>query len=84
MNSTCLVGSVGLAVRSKHLISNMTSSSSKDSIQRPLLNANAATVLSEIGLSEEDNHPAPIKPTKRPSVGATKTFNPGRQTKNRL
>lgn len=69
-----------MAVRSKHLMTN--TSPSKESAQMPLLNANAAAVLSELGLSEEDSsHPAPkstLKPTKRPSVGATKPFNPGK------
>lgn len=52
----------------------------------PLLNANAATILSELGLSEEDGHPAPksnVQPTKRPMLGAPKVFNPGKVTREK-
>ena len=71
------IGSVGLAVRSKQL----KSSPSKESTQVPLINANAATVLSELGLSEEDNHLPPksiVKPKKLPSQSASKVFNLGK------
>ena len=78
-NCMCCVyiGSVGLAVRSKQL----KSSPSKESTQIPLLNANAATVLSELGLSEEDNRPPPksiAKPKKPSSHSASKVFNLGK------
>ena len=53
-----------------------------------LLNANAAAVLSELGLSEEDGHPLPkstVKPKKPPSLGtqqsAPRVFNPGKTNK---
>jgi len=77
-----IVDSVGLTVKSKQLKPNMTDSSpSKENAQIPLLNANAATVLSELGLSKEDDHQAPkpiVKPTKRPLTGVSKVFNPGK------
>ena len=63
------------------------SSPSKENTRIPLLNANAVTVLSELGLSEEDSHPAPkstTKPTKRPLTGVSKVFNPGKTAKKVL
>ena len=80
----CLIDSVGLAVRSKQL----KSSPSKESKQMLLLNANAAAVLSELGLSEEDGHPPPrssVKPKRLPSLGAQQSapriFNPGKTSR---
>lgn len=81
----CFTGSVGLAVRSKQPKPSMNTTSSKENTQIPLLNANAAAVLSELGLSEEDGYPAQkstVKPTKRPSLNAPKVFDhPGRASK---
>lgn len=78
----CLIDSMGSAVRSKQL----KSSPSKESTQIPLLNANAAAVLSELGLSE-DGHPPPkssVRAKRPPSLGtqqnAPRVFNPGKTT----
>ena len=78
MCNMCVIGSVGLAVRSKHLLT--ATSPSKENTQISLLNVNAATVLSELGLSEEDSCPPPksaTKPTRRPSSSTHKVFNYG-------
>ena len=55
-------------------------SPSKENVQILLSNANAAAVLSELGLSEEDSCPPPkstTKPTRRPSSSTHKVFTSG-------
>ena len=78
----CFVGSVGVTVKSKQPKSNIANTSpSKESTQIPLFNANAATILSELGLSEEEAHSAPkctVRPANKPFLGVPKAFNPGK------